>query len=141
MALFEECWFQPALRLKKNRKNKALITFSQTSRLCGFPQSLFLFVHAVPPVVALTAPVPFVASRHFPTLWRITPVLQKIITYLTEYSKTPKPSRFSGFSFCFDFYFGANLVQVILKGYDTQNVIVLLIFVCLRMNWNLINWL
>ena len=41
-------------------------------------------------------------------------VLQEIITYLTEQTKTPKPSRFSGFYFCLDFRFGANLVQVIL---------------------------
>ncbi|MBE6928589.1 MAG: hypothetical protein E7467_08955 [Ruminococcaceae bacterium] len=45
-----------------------------------------------------------------------TAVLQEIICYLSEHSKTPKPSRFSGFSLCLNFRLGANLVQVILKG-------------------------
>jgi len=31
-------------------------------------------------------------------------------------NSSPKPSRFSGFSLCSDFCFGANLVQIILKG-------------------------
>ena len=66
------------------------------------------------------------AIKHYKTAFLF---LKEIITYLTEYSKTPKPSRFSGFSFHLKIYLGANLVQIILKGYDTRNVIV--IFVCI----------
>ena len=45
-----------------------------------------------------------------------------------NYQKTPIPSRFSGFSFCLKICLGANLVQIILKGYDTRNVIALLLY-------------
>ena len=78
------------------------------------------FLRAVRHVVALTAPVPFVALRHFPTPWGITTVLKEIISYLTEYSKTPKPSRFSGFYFCLKIYLGANyFMQPIIPSIET----------------------
>ena len=39
----------------------------------------------------------------------------------------PRNQRwFRGFTFCLVLRFGANLVQIILKGYDTRNVIALL---------------
>ena len=49
-----------------------------------------------------------------------TPVLKEIITIISEHSKTPKPSRFSGFSFCLKICLGANLVQVLKTPYDHQ---------------------
>ena len=49
-------------------------------------------------------------------------------------NSSPKPSRFSGFYFCLVFRFGANLMQIILKGYDTRNVIAL--FKILKLNYS-----
>ncbi len=81
-------------------------------------------------VVVLTTIVVVVAPKNSPQdcFLNVATVLKEIITYLTEYSKTPKPSRFSGFCLCLVFCFGANLVQIILKCYDTRNVIVLLLY-------------
>lgn len=47
--------------------------------------------------------------KHYKTAFLF---LKEIICYFKEYSKAPKPSRFSGF-FCLNFCFGANLVQKI----------------------------
>jgi len=44
-----------------------------------------------------------------------TPVLQEIICYLSEHSKTQKPQWFLGFLFAATSLFGANLVQAILQ--------------------------
>ena len=53
--------------------------------------------------------------------------LKEIIIPEWELSKNLEASA-SRFSFCLEIRFGANLVQVILKGYDTRNVIALLLY-------------
>ena len=59
-------------------------------------------------------------------------VLQEISIYLTEYSKTPKPSRFSGFSFCLKTGFGAKLVQKRMKNADEHLPIATAIYQIVR---------